>query len=89
MSNKKKITYLLKGQSFELTPAVVTLGVDENTRSLTLNWELIYSKVLSGVRVGSPLVVGKFTDEKGAVFDVYVERVSGKYYYHPTEKQGV
>jgi hypothetical protein len=89
MPNKKKITYLLKGQSFELIPAFVTLGEKEDTGSLKLNWEMFYSKILTGVRVGSELVVGRFTDEKQQVFDVYVERGTGKYFYHPGAKQGV
>jgi hypothetical protein len=78
---ESKVVFLYKGQSFNLIPAIVTLGESESTRSLTLNWEKIYDKVLEGRPVGSELIVGKFTDDKNVEHDVYVERGTGKYFY--------
>lgn len=73
--------YLAKGQSFHMTPAIVTLGEGENTKSLTLNHRAIYDKILTGLPVGDEIVVGKFEAPNGQIHPVIVEQGTGKYYY--------
>lgn len=76
-----KKVYLVKGQNFQLIPAVVTIGETEDSKSLALNLGAIYDKVLSGLPVGHEVVVGKFEAAPGKIHPVIVERGTGKYYY--------
>jgi hypothetical protein len=87
--------FLREGETFELVPCVVKLGANENTRSLTIDWEKTYDIVMTGVPVGNDLKVGVFTVVKAVdpkthhgkrteekKYDVFVERGTGKYFYY-------
>jgi hypothetical protein len=76
-----KKVYLVKGQNFQLIPAVVSVGDDENTKSLSINMGAIYDKVLTGLPVGHEIVIGKFESAPGKVHPVIVEQGTGKFYY--------